>query len=105
MSAAQQLLLERANLEAFALADAEIASEHVLLALTGRWDNSLATGLLQRHGVDAAALRQRVVDLTEGGELPEPMPPPVDEPAWPPSWIRRQGLRGDHQMLTTSTPT
>jgi hypothetical protein len=39
--------------------------------------------LVQRHGVDAAVVRQRVVDLTEGGELPEPVPLPVDEPAWP----------------------
>jgi hypothetical protein len=83
LSPAQQLVLERANLEAFALADAEVASEHVLLALTGRWDGSLATGWLQRHGVDAAAVCQRVVDLTEGGELPEPAPLPADEPAWP----------------------
>lgn len=35
------------------------------------------------QGVDPAALRQRVVDLTEGQALPEPVPPPVDEPAWP----------------------
>jgi hypothetical protein len=83
LSAAQQLVLERANLEAFALADAEVASEHVLLALTGRWDGTLATRWLRRHGADAAALRQRVVDLTEGQALPEPVPPPVDEPAWP----------------------
>jgi len=80
---AVQLVLERAVLEAFALADGEVASEHVLLALTGRWDGSVATAWLQRHGVDAAAVRQRVVDLTEGGELPEPAPLPVDEPAWP----------------------
>jgi hypothetical protein len=36
LSAAQQLVLERANLEAFALVDPEVASEHVLLALTCR---------------------------------------------------------------------
>jgi Clp amino terminal domain, pathogenicity island component len=79
---AVQLVLERANLEAFALADAEVNSEHVLLALTGRWE-SFAAGWLRRHGVEAAAVRQRVVDLTEGGELPEPAPLPADEPAWP----------------------
>jgi hypothetical protein len=80
---AVQLLLERANLEALALADAEVASEHVLLALTARWDGSAATGWLARHGVEAAAVRQRVVDLTEGGALPEPVPLPDDQPAWP----------------------
>ncbi len=83
LSPSEKLVLERANLEAFALADTEVASEHVLLALTGRWDGSFATGWLQRHGVDAAALRQRVVDLTQGGELPAPVPLPVEEPAWP----------------------
>jgi Clp amino terminal domain, pathogenicity island component len=83
LSPAVQLRLERANLEAFALADAEVASQHVLLALLGCWDGSVAPGWLQRLGVDVAALRQRVVGLTEGGELPEPVPLPVDEPAWP----------------------
>jgi Clp amino terminal domain, pathogenicity island component len=76
---AAQLVLERANLEAFALADAEVSSEHVLLAMTGRWE-SFAAGWLQRHGVEAAAVRQRVVDSTEGGALPEPVPLPAEEP-------------------------
>jgi hypothetical protein len=76
---AAQLVLERANLEAFALADAEVSSEHVLLALTGRWE-SFAAGWLRRHGVEAAAVRQRVVDYTEGGALPEPVPLPVEKP-------------------------
>jgi Clp amino terminal domain, pathogenicity island component len=76
-----QMLLERANLEALALADAEAASEHVLLALTGRWDGGSAGGWLRSHGVTADTLRQRVVDVTETGELPEPVPAP--EPAWP----------------------
>jgi hypothetical protein len=79
---AAQLILERANLEAFALADAEVSSEHVLLALTGRWEG-FAAGWLRRRGVEAAAVRQRVVDLTEGAELPVPVPLPVEEPAWP----------------------
>jgi Clp amino terminal domain, pathogenicity island component len=76
---AAQLVLERANLEAFALADAEVSSEHVLLAMTGRWE-SFAAGWLRRHGVEAAAVRRRVVDATEGGALPEPVPLPVEEP-------------------------
>lgn len=82
-AAGQQPELERAKLEALVLADAEVASEHVLLALTTRRDRSFAVSWLHRHGVDAAALRQRVVDLTEGIELPEQMPPLVDEPTWP----------------------
>ena len=82
-AAGQQAELERANLEALALADAEVASEHVLLALTTRRDWSFAVSWLHRHGVDAAALRQRVVDLTEGVGLPERVPPLVDEPTVP----------------------
>jgi hypothetical protein len=80
-AAGQQLVLERANLEAVVLADAEVASEHVLLALTGRSDRSFAASWLQRRGIDPAVLRQRVVDFTEGGELPAP--PPVEERTWP----------------------
>jgi hypothetical protein len=79
---AAQLVLERANLEAFALADAEVSGEHVLLALTGRWEG-FAAGWLRRHGVEAAAVRQRVVDYTEGGALPEPVPLPAEEPPRP----------------------
>jgi predicted DNA-binding transcriptional regulator AlpA len=81
LPAGQQLVLERANLEAVVLADAEVASEHVLLALTVRWDRSFAAQWLQRRGIDPAALRRRVVEFTEGGELPEP--PPVAAPGWP----------------------
>ena len=81
--AAGQQELERANLEALALADAEVASEHVLLALTTQRDRSFAVSWLQRHGVDAAALRQRVVDYTEGVALPEPITLAVDEPTGP----------------------
>jgi Clp amino terminal domain, pathogenicity island component len=83
-SPAVQLLLERASLEAVLLADAEVASEHVLLALTGRWDGSAVTGWLARGGIDPQAIRQRVVDVTEGVPLPEPQPlapPPEFDPA------------------------
>jgi len=77
-SLAAQLLLERANLEAVALADAEVASEHVLLALTSRWDRSFAAGWLRRRGIDPAMVRQRVVDVTEG--VVPPAPSPLAEP-------------------------
>jgi predicted DNA-binding transcriptional regulator AlpA len=81
-SPAAQLLLERANLEAAMLSDAEVASEHVLLALTGRWDGSFATGWLRRCGIEPEAVRQRVVDITEGVVPPEPspLPEPLPEP-------------------------
>lgn len=82
-AAGQQVVLERANLEALALSDAEVASEHVLLALTAAWDRSFVVRWLQRHGVDAGALRQRVVDFTEGVELPAPVALAVGEPAGP----------------------
>jgi hypothetical protein len=64
------LLLERAALEAVALADGEVASEHVLLALTGVWDERLVAGPLR--GIDPLAVRQRVMDSTEGVATPEP---------------------------------
>jgi len=71
--------LERASVEAAVLADAEVASEHVLLALTSRWDGSFATGWLAQRGIVPQAVRQRVVDLTEGVAVPEP--PPLATPA------------------------
>jgi predicted DNA-binding transcriptional regulator AlpA len=71
---ATQLVLERANLEAARLADAEVSSEHVLLALTGRWDRGIVTGWLARCGITPEAVRRRVADVTEGVALPEPAP-------------------------------
>jgi hypothetical protein len=53
---------------------------------------SLATGWLRRNGIEAAVVRQRVVDLTEAGELPEAVPPPVGEPAWPAEFDPAPGL-------------
>jgi hypothetical protein len=84
-SEATQRALERAGLEAARLADAEVTSEHVLLALASRWENACTvTGWLARCGVTAAAVRRRVVDATEGVALPEPPallgPPPADHP-------------------------
>jgi Clp amino terminal domain, pathogenicity island component len=84
-STAAQLLLERANLEAVALADGEVASQHVLLALTGRWDGSFGTGWLQQRGIDAEAVRQRVVDLTEGVAPPAPSPFAAPAPEFDPT--------------------
>jgi predicted DNA-binding transcriptional regulator AlpA len=76
-SPAAQLLLERAALEAFALADTEIASEHVVLALTSRWDGAVLTGLLAHSGIDPETVRQRVIDFTEGVPLPTTAPIPI----------------------------
>jgi hypothetical protein len=68
-----QLTLEHANLEAARLTDSEVTSEHVLLALIGRGD--FPTGWIAGRGITAEAVRQRIVDATEGVALPEP-------PAW-----------------------
>jgi predicted DNA-binding transcriptional regulator AlpA len=90
-STGPQRVLERANLEALVLADAEVASEHVLLALTGRWDQSFAASWLRRCGIDPVALRRRVVEFTEGGQLPAP-PPAAAAPMGPPLWDPASGL-------------
>jgi predicted DNA-binding transcriptional regulator AlpA len=82
LSPATQLVLERANLEAARLADAEVASEHVLLALISH--GHLPTRWIARSGITVDAVRQRVVDATEGVVLPEPPPleplPPSQAP-------------------------
>jgi hypothetical protein len=76
LSPATQLVLERANLEAAQLADAEVASEHVLLALISR--GHFPTRWVARSGITADAVRQRVMDATEGVVLPEA--PPLEPP-------------------------
>jgi predicted DNA-binding transcriptional regulator AlpA len=76
LSPATQLVLERANLEAARLADAEVASEHVLLALIG-WGR-FPTRWVARSGITADLVRQRVMDATEGVGLPEA--PPLEPP-------------------------
>jgi Clp amino terminal domain, pathogenicity island component len=71
---AVQRYLERANLEAVRLADPEVATEHVLLALTSPWDHQgvFIVHWLDQCGIGPEALRQRVMDATEGVALPEP---------------------------------
>jgi hypothetical protein len=83
LSPATQLVLERANLEAARIADAEVTSEHVLLALIShghfppRW--------VTCSGITADAVRQRVLDATEGvalSEAPPLEPPPPSQAPW-----------------------
>ena len=74
-----QLVLERAHLEAVLLADGEVTSEHVLLALASHWASDAATtALLGRRGLDPAEVRRRVLDLTEGVAVPPPPEPPQE---------------------------
>jgi hypothetical protein len=73
-----QLVLERANLEAVLLADAEVTSEHVLLALASHWAaDARHTALPPSGDLDPAVVRRRVLDVTEGMAVP---PPPAPEP-------------------------
>jgi predicted DNA-binding transcriptional regulator AlpA len=85
LSPATQLVLERANLDAARLADAEVTSEYVLLALIGR--DRFPTRWVARSGITADPVRQRVMDATEGVGLPEapplePPPPAEADPAY-----------------------
>ena len=74
-----QLVLERANLEAVLLADAEVTSEHVLLALASHWAaDATAMALPPRGDLDPAAVRRRVLEVTEGMAIP---PPPAPDAA------------------------
>ncbi len=89
---ATRSVLERAQLEAFLLADAEVSSEHVLLALASHWaQDTTTTALLRRRGLDPAAVPKRVLDLTEdltplpAAEPPEPeLDPEVAMRRWVP---------------------
>lgn len=84
-----QRFFERAYVETVLLADAEVASEHVLLAVTRGWESCFAMGWLADRGVGPDAVRRRVVEVTEGVELPEPpalLEPPPAPPLPPSSW-------------------
>jgi hypothetical protein len=78
LTPATRLLLQRASLEASGLGAAEVSSEHVLLALTRRWDGAVLTNWLWRRGVDAETVRRRVVDVTQGVAVPQATPLPPD---------------------------
>jgi hypothetical protein len=78
VSPAFQLVLERATLEAVLLADAEVTSEHVLLALASQWAaDARAMALPPSGDLDPVEVRRRVLDVTEGLAVP---PPPAPEP-------------------------
>jgi ATP-dependent Clp protease ATP-binding subunit ClpC len=75
-SPAAQSVLERANLEAVLLADAEVSSEHVLLALVSFWTHDPGTATVADvGGIDPALVRRRILDFTEGIALPQPPSP------------------------------
>ncbi len=63
-----QLLLEAAKLKAVELHDEEVSSEHVLLALTEKWDRCPLTAMVARRGVDASEVRQRTIAVSEAGD-------------------------------------
>jgi hypothetical protein len=92
VSPAFQLVLERANLEAVLLADAEVTSEHVLLALASHWAADARTMALPPSGdLDPAEVRRRVLDVTEGVAVP---PPPAPEPPLDPEEAMRRVATG-----------
>jgi Clp amino terminal domain, pathogenicity island component len=104
---ATQRYFERAYVEAVLLADAEVASEHVLLAVTRGWESCFAMGWLKRRGVGPDAVRRRVVEVTEGVELPEaptlaepPPAPPLAEPPPAPPLPAGRLPRADHRRPT-----
>jgi hypothetical protein len=76
-------VLERAHLEAALLGDADASSEHVLLALVSHWgDSPSAVVSLRRRGMDPAAVRHRVLDLTEAVLVPPPTSDRPDLKGW-----------------------
>jgi hypothetical protein len=62
---ATQLVLERARLRARELQDLHVNSEHVLLVLTEKWDLLAVSGFLRDRGLEAEAVRERVLRFTE----------------------------------------
>lgn len=70
------VLLERAILEAVQLRDEEITSQHVLLAMADNWGRGHSTAYLAGRGVDARAVRERVIAFTEETSPVQEPPPP-----------------------------
>ncbi|MBO0682065.1 MAG: hypothetical protein J2P45_02825 [Candidatus Dormibacteraeota bacterium] len=60
------LTLERANWWALRLEDRIVTSEHVLLALGDRWQESQLTKYMAKRGLDPESIWVRVIALTEG---------------------------------------
>ncbi|HUP68376.1 MAG TPA: Clp protease N-terminal domain-containing protein [Acidimicrobiales bacterium] len=62
---ATQLLFDAAKLKAVELHDEEVASEHVLLALTEKWQSRPMTAMLAGRRVEAAEVRHRTLAMSE----------------------------------------
>lgn len=60
------LTLERANWWALRLEDRSVSSEHLLLALTDRWQESQLTDHMAKRGLDPESIWVRVIAVTEG---------------------------------------
>ncbi|MBO0687315.1 MAG: Clp protease N-terminal domain-containing protein, partial [Candidatus Dormibacteraeota bacterium] len=60
------LTLERANWWALRLEDGTVTSEHLLLALGDRWQQSQLTDYMATRGLDPESIWVRVIALTEG---------------------------------------
>ncbi|MGI8809099.1 MAG: Clp protease N-terminal domain-containing protein [Acidimicrobiales bacterium] len=70
------LLLEAAKRKAVELRDKGVGSEHVLLALTERWDHGPLTCQLARRGVEGEEVQRRTLIVTEAaGEGEHDWPP------------------------------
>lgn len=80
---ATQLLLEAAKRKAIELHDDAVRSEHVLLALTERWDRNPLTHMVAQRGVEAEEVYRRTVLATELVEKGEPEWPATPLGAWP----------------------
>lgn len=61
-----QLILQSASLECAEMEDDEATSEHVLVALTHVWSGAPLSSELDRRGVSAELVRERVTAVTEG---------------------------------------
>lgn len=67
-------VLDRAKIKAIKLEDEAITGEHVLLALADDWERVASIHLIRR-GIDAEAVRRRLIALNDG-LMPAPPPSP-----------------------------
>lgn len=87
-------VLERSKTMAVENNDEEVTSEHVLLALAERWDRGSLVGMVARRGVSAAAVGERTLAFSEGGDDASVHEwPRVQLGAWPDVGPRLGGLK------------
>ncbi len=99
-----QVMLERSNVHAVALADEETDSEHVLLALLQYWESTKLTPQTLTHlRVDSLSVRNRILAMSLDG-IAGFVAPQRDPPAREPTGVRGRETLWPETLKLRPTP-